>query len=44
MCARQYLTYVFWTLMAVPHMLYYRGYINWLQFEMAATIMDVSTK
>ena len=40
----EYMTYVFWTAIAFPHVLYYRGYITWLQFELAATVMDVSTK
>ncbi len=40
----EYLTYAFWTAMAIPHLLYFRGFITWLQFEMSATIMDVLTK
>ena len=31
--AIEYMTYVQWTLIAIPHMLYTRGLVSWLQFE-----------
>jgi len=44
MRALEILTYVFWILIALPHILYTRGLLTWLQFEVAATVMDVLTK
>ena len=40
----EWLTYVLWTLMAVPHMLYSRDMISWQQFEVSSTVLDVVTK
>jgi len=44
MRALETLTYVFWIVIALPHCLYTRGLLTWLQFELAATIIDVLTK
>lgn len=39
-----YMTYVQWTLMAIPHMLYTRGFVSWLVFEQMSTGLDLITK
>jgi hypothetical protein len=36
-----YLTYFFWTLMALPHLLYFNGHITWVQYEVFSTLISV---
>jgi signal transduction histidine kinase len=44
MTAILYLTFIFWTVIACPHILYFSGQITWIQYELSSTFIDVATK
>ena len=40
----RWITYIQWTIIAIPQIVYCEGYITWLQYEKICTLMDLFTK